>query len=62
MNCPTGKLIYATPQSAHYAFGCLTRRTPKDRCRHTLKWAKGHNGVYRCELCGHHHIGHEVVR
>jgi len=62
MNCATGKLVYATPQAAYNALVCLKRRTPKDRCRHTLKWAKGHLGAYRCPHCGHHHIGHEVVR
>ena len=58
----TGKLVYDSKREAIKVQGCISRRTPKDRCRHTQKWAKGTLKAYFCAHCKKFHIGHEVAK
>ena len=57
MNCPSGKLRYASPQAAHAVIAKQGKRHEAQK-RAALSWAKGRLTAYRCPMCGGWHTGH----
>lgn len=61
MSCRSGKVPYPSPQAAYAVLEFQRRRGKNARRNNALSWARGRETVYRCPICGLHHIGHEVA-
>ena len=60
MNCPSGKLAYATPQAAHNVCRRINTRGSDSRKRHALGYAPARLKAYKCRMCGNYHVGHAL--